>query len=77
MNDTNVTQEEETNEPFILPQDILVELIQVLVMFRTQMEESGESDEEDCINGTIAKVNSTILHNLIDEKEQRESTETE
>jgi hypothetical protein len=76
MND-NIDEPNESNEPFTLPQDILIELLQVLVMFRTQMEEGGESDEGDCINGTIAKVSSTILHNLIEEKEQREVNETD
>jgi hypothetical protein len=74
MNESNnVAQQEENNEPFTLPKDYLIELVQVLVMFRTQLEVSGESDEGDCINGTIAKVSSMILQNLITEKEQRES----
>ena len=73
MNDTTVEQrEKEPEEPFTLPQDVLIELVQVLVMFKTQMEEeNGKSEEDiDCISDTVALVGSTIIQNLIDEKEK-------
>ncbi len=68
MNDTNTTEEIEI---FTLPQDVLIELIQVLVMLRTQFEESGKSvEDQDCVNETIFRVSSLIIQNLINEKEK-------
>ena len=75
MNDqTTVEQkEEEPDEQFAIPQDVLVELVQVLVMFKTQIEEENEKSEEktECISDTVALVGSMIIQNLIDEKEKR------
>ena len=70
--ETTVEQrEKEPEEPFTLPQDVLIELVQVLVMFKTQMEEDGKSGEDtECISDTVALVGSTIIQNLIDEKEK-------
>ena len=69
MNETATVEQE---EPFTLPQDVLIELLQVLVMFKTQMEEENGKSEEDteCISDTVALVGSTIIQNLIDEKEK-------
>ena len=68
MNETATVEQE---EPFTLPQDVLIELVQLLVMFKTQMEEDGKSLEDiDCISDTVALVGSTIIQNLIDEKEK-------
>ena len=71
--ETTVEQrEKEPEEPFTLPQDVLIELVQVLVMFKTQMEEENGKSEEDieCLCDTVALVGSTIIQNLIDEKEK-------
>ena len=70
--ETTVEQrEKEPEEPFTLPQDVLIELVQLLVMFKTQMEEDGKSEEDtECISDTVALVGSTIIQNLIDEKEK-------
>ena len=69
--ETTVEQREEPDEPFTLPQDILIELVQLLVMFKTQMEENGKPEEDtECISDTVALVGSTIIQNLIDEKEK-------
>ena len=73
MNDTTVEQrEKEPEEPFTLPQDVLIELVQLLVMFKTQMEEDGKSEEDiECLCDTVVLVGSTIIQNLIDEKEKK------
>ena len=72
MNETaTVEQREEPEEPFSIPRDVLIELIKILVTFQTQLEENRKPEEDtECISDTVALVGSTIIQNLIDEKEK-------
>ena len=73
MNETaTVEQREEPEEPFSIPRDVLIELIKILVTFQTQLEENRKPEEDtECISDTVALVCSTIIQNLMDEKEKK------